>query len=88
MLSIWSSGLCVKKGKNTIIVVLEIFEKCSILFKIKSKIPDSERGKAMILTIPIDIRTGIHTLIYFKHYSLAVTQLVPPFYPAQYCGEL
>jgi hypothetical protein len=32
------------------------------LFKVKSKIPDFERGKARILTIPIVIETGIHTL--------------------------
>jgi hypothetical protein len=28
----------------------ETFEKCSISFKVKSKIPDFERGKARILT--------------------------------------
>ena len=35
----------------------ETFEKCSILFKVKSKIPDFERGKARILTtgIPLSI---------------------------------
>jgi hypothetical protein len=31
----------------------ETFEKCSALFKVKSKIPDFERGKARILTTPI-----------------------------------
>jgi hypothetical protein len=35
-------------------LVIETFEKCSFLFKFKSKIPDFERGKAKILT------TGIH----------------------------
>jgi hypothetical protein len=34
----------------------ETFEKCSILFKVKSKIPDFERGKARILTTPIIYR--------------------------------
>ncbi len=33
----------------------ETFEKCSILFKFKSKIPDFERGKANILTTPYDL---------------------------------
>ena len=33
----------------------ETFEKCSILFKSKSKIPDFERGKAKILTAPFDL---------------------------------
>jgi len=33
---------------------IEAFEKCSFLFKFKSKIPDFDRGKAKILT------TGIH----------------------------
>jgi hypothetical protein len=35
----------------------ETFEKCSIMFKVKSKIPDFERGKARILTtgIPFSI---------------------------------
>jgi hypothetical protein len=33
----------------------ETFEKCSILFKIKSKIPDFERGKARILTAGIPV---------------------------------
>jgi hypothetical protein len=37
----------------------ETFEKCSILFKVKSKIPDFERGKARILTTPI-IHRGRH----------------------------
>ncbi len=32
---------------------LETFEKYSILFKVKSKIPDFERGKAKILTYKI-----------------------------------
>jgi len=32
----------------------ETFEKCLILFKVKSKIPDFEREKTKILT------TGIH----------------------------
>jgi len=31
----------------------ETFEKCSILFKFKSKIPDFEREKAIILTTGI-----------------------------------
>jgi hypothetical protein len=31
----------------------ETFEKCSILFKVKSKIPDFERGKPRILTTGI-----------------------------------
>jgi len=31
----------------------EAFEKCSILFKFKSKIPDFERGKAKILNTDI-----------------------------------
>jgi hypothetical protein len=31
----------------------ETFEKCSILLKVKSKIPDFERGKTKILTIPV-----------------------------------
>ena len=39
-----------KFGLNT-----EAFEKCSILFKFKSKIPDYERGKAKILTAPYDL---------------------------------
>ncbi len=34
----------------------ETFEKCSILLKFKSKIPDFERGKTKILT------TGIHVV--------------------------
>ncbi len=34
---------------------VETFEKCSILFKFKSKIPDFERGKAKILTTPYDL---------------------------------
>jgi hypothetical protein len=37
--------------------IRETFEKCSILFKFKSKIPDFERGKARILT------AGIHLSI-------------------------
>jgi hypothetical protein len=35
--------------------VVETFEKCSILFKVKSKIPDFELGKARILTTGIPI---------------------------------
>jgi preprotein translocase subunit SecA len=38
---------------------LETLEKCSILFKVKSKIPDFERGKARILTTPT-IHRGRH----------------------------
>ena len=37
----------------------ETFEKCSILFKVKSKIPDFERGKARILTTRI-VHRGRH----------------------------
>jgi len=48
----------VKKISNFLPVFIaadnETFEKCSILFKAKSKIPDFEREKAKILT------TGIH----------------------------
>ena len=32
------------------------------LYKVKSKIPDFERENAMIVTIPIVIGTGIHSL--------------------------
>ena len=32
---------------------METYEKCSILVKVKPKIPDFERGKAMILTTEI-----------------------------------
>jgi hypothetical protein len=39
----------------------EASEKCSILFKVKSKIPNSERGKARILTLPVFIRTARNT---------------------------
>jgi len=46
----------------------ETFEKCSILFKFKSKTPGFERGKAKILTTPLRMPsgTGIHTLEYFE----------------------
>jgi hypothetical protein len=37
------------------IICEETFEKCSILFKVKSKIPDFERGKARILTTGIPV---------------------------------
>ncbi len=46
-----------KHTKSTKIVYtcFETFEKCSILFKFKSKIPDYERVKAKILTTPNDL---------------------------------
>jgi hypothetical protein len=40
---------------KTLLSVIETFEKCSILFKFKSKTPDFERGKAEILTTPYDL---------------------------------
>jgi hypothetical protein len=36
----------------------ETFEKCSFLFEFKSKIPDFEREKAKILTIPVKNQSG------------------------------
>ncbi len=43
-------------------------------FKIKSKIPDFERGKAKIITTPLKYSgTGIHTLKYFEDYNLSLT---------------
>ncbi len=48
-------GILCQDGKNhESQSILESFEKCSILFKVKSKIPDFEREKTKILT------TGIH----------------------------
>jgi hypothetical protein len=43
------------KKRNPKVFQFETFEKCSILFKFKSKIPDFERGKAKILTTPYDL---------------------------------
>jgi hypothetical protein len=40
------------------------------LVKVKSKIPDFERGNAKVATIPIVIGTGIHPLRYFEDYNL------------------
>jgi hypothetical protein len=45
-------------------------QKREILVKVKSKIPDFERGKAKIVTIPLFSGTGIHTLEYFEDYNL------------------
>jgi hypothetical protein len=46
--------------------------KLRIFSKIKSKIPDFERGNAKIITIPFKYSgTGIHTLKYFGVLSAA-----------------
>jgi hypothetical protein len=45
-------------------------QKRGILAKVKSQIPDFEREIAKVVTIPIVIGTGIHTLKYFEDYNL------------------
>ena len=45
----------------------------AIFSKIKSKIPDFERGKAKIITTPLKYSgTGIHTFKYFEDYNLSL----------------
>ena len=46
-----------------------IIQKQGILAKVKSKIPDFERGSVNIVTLQIFIGTGIYTLKYFEDYN-------------------